>query len=49
MNSPQSQVETEDETTGLPALPTWRGVYFLVVAFFTIVVVLLILLERAFA
>jgi hypothetical protein len=42
-------LETEEESTGLPAFPTWRGVYVLVVVFFAFVVTLMVLLERAFA
>ncbi len=41
-------VETEEESTGLPAFPTWRGVYAFVVVFFVVVVCLMVLLERAF-
>jgi len=46
---PEPILETEKESTGLPAFPTWRGVYLFVVVFFVVVVALLILLERAFA
>ncbi len=49
MSSPGPILETEEETTGLPAFPTWRGVYVFVVAFFLVVLTLLLLLERAFA
>ena len=48
MSSPEPILETEEETTGLPAFPTWRRVYVFVAVFFAIVVALLILLERAF-
>ena len=44
MSAPQP----EDDSTGLPALPTWRAVYAFVIAFFTVIVTLMILLERAF-
>lgn len=42
-------MDTEQETTGLPAFPTWRGVYVFVVVYFAVVVTLLLLLERTFA
>jgi len=42
-------METEEESTGLPAFPTWRGVYAFVILFFAVVVTLMVLLERAFA
>ena len=37
------------ETTGLQALPTWRGVYYLVLAWFAVCVALLAWLSRAFS
>ena len=40
---------TEDETTGLPGLRTWRAVYVFVLILFAVYVVLLLALERAFA
>jgi hypothetical protein len=49
MNTPEPIVDTEEGTTGLPAFPTWRSVYVFVVAFFAVIVTLMILLERAFA
>ena len=49
MSAPEPGLETEKESTGLPAFPTWRGVYMFVAAFFAIIVTLMILLERAFA
>jgi hypothetical protein len=42
-------LDTEKESTGLPAFPTWRGVYAFVVVFFVVIVTLMVLLERAFA
>ena len=48
MNTPEPNFETEKESTGLPAFPTWRGVYVFVVVFFTVLVTLMVLLERAF-
>ena len=45
----EATLETEQETTGLPAFPTWRTVYVFVVVFLAVLVVLMILLERAFA
>ena len=41
-------LDTEEESTGLPAFPTWRGVYAFVTVFFAVLVVLMVLLERAF-
>ena len=49
MSTPVRILDTEKESTGLPAFPTWRGVYVFVVVFFAAVVTLLVLLERAFA
>ncbi len=49
MSAPEPVSETEKESTGLPAFPTWRGVYVFVVVFFIVIVALMILLERAFA
>ena len=40
---------TTDETTGLPALRTWRSVYLFVAIVFVVYVVLLIALARRFA
>jgi len=48
MSVPEPVLETEKESTGLPAFPTWRAVYVFVVVFFAVVVTLLVLLERAF-
>jgi len=42
-------LDTEKESTGLPAFPTWRGVYAFVVVFFVVIVTLMVLFERAFA
>jgi len=39
---------TEDEITGLPALPTWSRVYWFVLVVFVIYVVLLSALSRVF-
>jgi len=39
----------EDETTGLPGLRTWRGVYLFVLGCFVLVVIGLALFSRAFA
>ena len=49
MSMPEPILESEKESTGLPAFPTWRGVYAFVVVFFVVVVSLLVLLERAFS
>ena len=38
-----------DDSTGLPGLRTWRGVYTFVMVIFAVWVVLLILLTRAFS
>jgi len=40
--------EAETEATGLPAFPTWRGVYGFVVVWFAVIVSLMVLLEKAF-
>jgi hypothetical protein len=39
----------EDEITGLPALPTWRRVYWFVLLVFVTYVVLLTALSRVFS
>jgi hypothetical protein len=49
MSATEPILETETESTGLPAFPTWRGVYAFVVVFFAILVTLLVLLEKTFA
>jgi len=49
MSTPEPERETETESTGLPAFPTWRGVYVFVAVFFVVIVALMILLERSFA
>ena len=49
MSTPEPEMETETESTGLPALPTWREVYVFVIVFFVVIVALMILLERSFA
>jgi len=41
-------VAEEDESTGFPALRTWRGVYGAVIGIFVTWVVLLTALSRAF-
>jgi len=38
-----------DETTGLPGLRTWRGVYVLVLASFILWVVLLLVLTMSYS
>ena len=38
-----------DDTTGLPGLQTWRGVYLFVFGMFVVYVVLLTILSRVFA
>jgi hypothetical protein len=38
-----------DSATGLPMLRTWRGVYIFVLAFFALVVVLLVALTRVYS
>jgi hypothetical protein len=48
VSEPEPILESEKESTGLPAFPTWRGVYAFVVVFFAVVVSLMVLLERAF-
>jgi len=49
MSAPESIGETDEEATGLPAFPSWRGVYMFVAVFFAVMVILMILLQRAFA
>ena len=49
MSTPAPELESEAESTGLPAFPTWRGVYIFVVVVFAVIVTLMILLERSFA
>lgn len=41
-------LDAENETTGLPAFPTWRAVYGFVVGFFLVVITLMVILERTF-
>jgi hypothetical protein len=38
----------DDQSTGFPALRTWRGVYLVVIGIFCVWVVLLTALSRAF-
>jgi hypothetical protein len=38
-----------DETTGLPGLRTWRGVYVFVLVTFAVWILLLLLLTKAFS
>ena len=40
---------TPDDGTGLPLLRTWRGVYIFVMAFFALVVALLVALTRVYS
>ena len=46
MNKPSV---TEDQTTGLPGLPSWHAVYWLVTGIFILWVGLLVALARIFA
>lgn len=39
----------EDEGTGIPVCPTWRGLYTFVLVTFVVYVVMLIALTRAYA
>ena len=48
VNEPGRVLESEQESTGLPAFPTWRGVYAFVVVFFIVIVTLMVFLEKAF-
>ena len=50
MNAPTDtkSLAADDQSTGFPALRTWRGVYLVVVAIFFTWVVLLTALSRAF-
>ena len=45
---PPAAAAGEREDTGLPFLPTWRGVYVFVIGSFVLWVVLLFLLSVAF-
>ncbi len=38
-----------DDSTGLPGLRTWRGVYTFVLVIFAVCIVLLIVLTRAYS
>ncbi|MDP1581755.1 MAG: hypothetical protein Q8M02_15935 [Candidatus Didemnitutus sp.] len=56
MTSPQPpradgdfDADSENETTGLPRLRTWRGVYTFVAVCFVIYVIVFALLPRLFA
>ena len=49
MSAPEPILESDEESTGLPAFPTWRRVYAFVVAVFIGLVTLMVLLERAFS
>lgn len=40
---------TENETTGLPILRTWRGVYLVVLCIFIVWVALLTMLSKMFS
>ena len=44
-----SEPEPPDETTGFPGLPTWRGVYQLVVTVFVVYVITLLALSWRFS
>ena len=46
---PEPAHQPDDETTGLPLLRTWRGVYLFVFGTFILWVVLLNLLTRMFS
>jgi hypothetical protein len=46
MNKPMA---AEDQTTGLPGLPSWQSAYLLVVVIFILWVGLLVALARIFA
>ena len=49
VDSRSSQPPGDDESTGLPGLPSWRVVYTLVAAVFVVYVVLLRLLMRVYS
>jgi hypothetical protein len=44
-----SEGEPADDSTGLPIVRTWRGVYLLVVLIFISIVGALIILERMYS
>jgi hypothetical protein len=44
-----SEGEPADESTGLPVISTWRGVYFVVVAAFVLLVGALVILQRIYS
>jgi hypothetical protein len=41
--------QSDDATTGLPGLRTWRAVYIFVLVFFAVVVALLFALSRMYS
>jgi hypothetical protein len=49
VDAKSSQPPGDDESTGLPALPSWRVVYTLVAVIFVVYVVLLRLLMRVYS
>jgi hypothetical protein len=48
-SAPVKSVAPEDDNTGLPWLPTWNGVYLVVILSFVLWVVLLIVLTDFFS
>jgi hypothetical protein len=48
LTDPVPLTNPEDEITGLPALPTWRRVYWFVLVVFVTYVLLLAALSRVF-
>ena len=44
-----SESKCDDDSTGLPIVGTWPGIYLLVVLVFIVCVVALVVLERAYS
>ena len=44
-----SEAESTDDSTGLPVVRTWRGVYLVVVLVFVVLVVAMVILERMYS
>lgn len=44
-----AEAKPSDESTGLPVLRTWRGVYVFVLVIFAVWIALLIALTRAYS
>lgn len=47
-SNPEPPVPSDDDATGLPAIPSWPGVYAFVLGTFALWIILLTVLSRAF-